>query len=110
MAANPRDVLIRPLVTEKSSGMMQDNKYTFEVALKATKSEVKAALKSVFSVDVIKINTSILRGKHTRKARSKRTGPIDVKSANTKKAFVRLKQGQELPVPSLQEAPAEGSK
>lgn len=103
-------VIKKVVLSEKAYNSLNEKLYTVEVALKATKSEVKAALKSVFSVDVIKINTSILRGKHTRKARSKRTGPIDVKSANTKKAFVRLKQGQELPVPSLQEAPAEGSK
>lgn len=103
-------VIKKVVLSEKAYTSLNEKLYTVEVALKATKSEVKAALKNVFSVDVIKINTSILRGKHTRKARSKRAGPIDVKTANTKKAFVRLKQGQELPVPSLQEASAEGSK
>ena len=40
MAANPRDILLRPLITEKTSAMMQDNKYTFKVALGANKVEI----------------------------------------------------------------------
>ena len=44
MAANPRDVLLRPLVTEKTSALMQENKYAFVVALEASKIEIKQDL------------------------------------------------------------------
>lgn len=98
------DQIIKKVVlSEKAYNSLNEKLYTLEVALKATKDEIKTAIKNVFSVDVVKVNTSILRGKQTRKARSKKKGPIDVKAPNTKKAFVRLKQGQELPVPNLQE-------
>jgi len=42
MAANPRDILIRPIITEKTSQMMQENKYTFQVPLDANKVEIKS--------------------------------------------------------------------
>ena len=48
MAANPRDIIIRPIVTEKTSDMMKDNKYTFQVAMGANKTEIRQAIEAIF--------------------------------------------------------------
>ena len=92
MAANPRDVLIRPLVTEKTSGMMQDNKYTFEVALKATKTEIRQAVETIFKVKVIDVKTIRVGGK------VKRMGASVGRTSDYKKAIVKLAEGNTLPV------------
>ena len=57
MAANPRDLLIRPIITEKTSQMMQENKYTFQVPLEANKVEIRQAVEAVFGVKVLNVNT-----------------------------------------------------
>ena len=57
MAANPRDVLLRPLVTEKTAAMMQENRYSFEVPLTANKVEIRQAVESIFKVKVLSVNT-----------------------------------------------------
>ena len=92
MAANPRDVLIRPLVTEKTSGMMQDNKYTFEVALKATKTEIRHAVETIFKVKVIDVKTIRVGGK------VKRMGASVGRTSDYKKAIVKLAEGNTIPV------------
>ena len=92
MAANPRDVLIRPLVTEKTSGMMQDNKYTFEVALKATKTEIRQAVETIFKVKVIDVKTIRVGGK------VKRMGASVGRTSDYKKALVKLAEGNTIPV------------
>ena len=92
MAANPRDVLIRPLVTEKTSGMMQDNKYTFEVALKATKTEIRQAVETIFNVKVIDVKTIRVGGK------VKRMGASVGRTSDYKKAIVKLAEGNTIPV------------
>ena len=92
MAANPRDVLIRPLVTEKTSGMMQDNKYTFEVALKATKTEIRQAVETIFEVKVIDVKTIRVGGK------VKRMGASVGRTSDYKKAIVKLAEGNTIPV------------
>jgi large subunit ribosomal protein L23 len=58
---NPRDLadlVIQPIVSEKATLLMEQNKYVFDVALKATKPEIKAAIESLFDVKVVKVNTS----------------------------------------------------
>ena len=92
MAANPRDVLIRPLVTEKTYGMMQDNKYTFEVALKATKTEIRQAVETIFKVKVIDVKTIRVGGK------VKRMGASVGRTSDYKKAIVKLAEGNTIPV------------
>lgn len=52
------DLVRRPIVTEKATILMEQNKYTFEVAPKADKDEIKAAIESLFDVKVVKINTT----------------------------------------------------
>ena len=60
--ANLRDVLVRPLITEKTSNGMQDNKYTFIVPLTANKVEIRQAVESIFKVKVLDVNTTRVLG------------------------------------------------
>ena len=56
---DPRDVIIRPVVSEKSYTLLEDNVYTFEVHPSSSKPEIKDAVESIFDVDVLKVNTLI---------------------------------------------------
>ncbi len=84
------DLIIKPLVTEKATYIMEDNKYTFEVAPKATKPEIKAAIESLFEVTVVKVNTI----NPPRKKR--RVGRFLGYKPHYKKAIVTLQEGQSL--------------
>jgi large subunit ribosomal protein L23 len=88
--ANPRDVLIRPLVTEKTTAMMQENKYTFLVPLKANKIEIRQAVEQIFKVKVLNVNTIRVLGK------IKRMGRTQGKRPDYKKAIVKLAPGQNI--------------
>ncbi len=92
MAANPRDVLLRPLVTEKTSALMQENKYAFVVALEASKIEIKQAVEEIFKVKVLSVNTVRVLGK------KKRMGKYEGKRSDYKKAIVKLAEGNTIPV------------
>ena len=81
---NLRDVLIKPLVTEKTKDVMQDNKYTFVVPLKANKVEIRQAVEKVFKVKVLEVNTVRVLGK------IKRMGKHSGKRPDYKKAVVKL--------------------
>ena len=78
------DIIIRPIITEQSMAQMDENKYTFEVAKKSNKSEIKKAIEAIFSVKVAKVNTMNMRGK------VKRQGMNVGKRPNWKKAIVTL--------------------
>lgn len=60
---NPRDLIKRPIITERTSDMMNDNKYVFEVALRANKTAIKKAIEEIFDVKVTKVNTLRVPGK-----------------------------------------------
>lgn len=92
MATNPRDLLIRPIITEKTSQMMTENKYTFQVPLDANKVEIRQAIESIFNVKVEKVNTVRVLGK------TKRMGRFVGKRSDYKKAIVKLVAGQKLPI------------
>ncbi len=77
-----------PSVTEKSVLAREENKFVFKVAKSATKIEIKAAVKALFDVDAVSINTLIVKGK------VKRQGRFVGKRADWKKAIVKLKDGQ----------------
>lgn len=63
----PEEIIIRPIITEKSNRLMEEyKKYTFEVALDATKHEIKYAIEKLFGVPVIKVNTIIVKPKKKR--------------------------------------------
>jgi len=86
--SNPRDILIRPLITEKTTAMMQDNKYTFVVPLTANKIEIRQAVEQIFKVKVLDVNTIRVLGK------IKRMGRTQGKRPDIKKAIVKLAPGQ----------------
>lgn len=66
---NARDVIIRPLISEKTSEMMEEKKYTFVVDRKANKIEIKRALEEIFAVKVKAVNTANYKGKKKRQGR-----------------------------------------
>lgn len=81
---DPRDVIVRPVITEHSADLMADKKYTFEVNQKANKSEIKNAVEVAFDVKVAKVNTMNIKGKF------KRMGQYGGYRPNRKKAIVQL--------------------
>lgn len=84
---NPRDIIIRPIVSEKAYGLIDNGKYTFEVAPNANKTEIRVAIEAIFDVKVDKINTIKRQGKRVRT----RTGYG--KRKDTKRAIVTLREG-----------------
>ena len=85
---NKFDVLIRPIITEKTTLLMQENKYTFQVPLTANKVEIRKAVESIFNVKVEKVATIRVLGK------TKRMGRTVGKRSEYKKAIVTLKAGE----------------
>ena len=78
------DIIIRPVITEKSSDGLQEGKYTFEVNKKATKVEIAKAVEKLFEVKVLKVNTMNVKGKE------KRVGVHVGKTSDWKKAIVTI--------------------
>ena len=78
------EIIIRPIVTEKSSDGLQDGKYTFEVSKKATKVDIAKAVEKLFEVKVLKVNTITVRGKE------KRVGVHTGRTSEWKKAIVTI--------------------
>jgi large subunit ribosomal protein L23 len=85
--SDARDIIIRPIVSEKSYSMIADNKYTFEVAKKATKPQIAKAVTEIFSVTVTSVNTMNVNGKPRRVRYQKGL------TRSWKKAIVTLKEG-----------------
>ncbi|MDO4897802.1 MAG: 50S ribosomal protein L23 [Rothia sp. (in: high G+C Gram-positive bacteria)] len=84
---DPRDVIIAPVVSEKSYGQLDEGKYTFEVDPRSNKLEIKQAIETIFGVKVASINTANRQGKR------KRTRFGWGSRKNTKRAIVTLKEG-----------------
>ena len=87
-----RDVIIRPVVSEKSYGLLEDNVYTFVVAPGATKPEIRDAVEQVFDVTVVKVNTLNRKGKRKRNRRNFTFG----KKADQTRALVTLAEGDSI--------------
>lgn len=85
-------VLVGPVVTEKSTRLQEDDKFTFQVALTANKTLVKQAVQTLFGVKVLKVTIIKVSGKR------KRFGPRLVKGPDKKKAIVTLQAGQKISV------------
>lgn len=83
-----RDILIRPIVTEKSAALMEQGKYTFRVPLAATKIQIRQAVEQIFKVKVQAVNTMRYEGK------LKRMGRTQGRRSDWKKAVVTLKPGE----------------
>jgi large subunit ribosomal protein L23 len=80
-----------PSITEKNTTLRTDqNKYVFEVALDADKTEIKEAVQKLFNVDVVAVNTLVVKGK------KKRTGRSVGYRSDRKKAIVKIKAGQNI--------------
>jgi large subunit ribosomal protein L23 len=88
---NPYDVLVRPLLSEKSNKLREKaNKYSFQVALRASKDDIKKAVETMFEVKVADVQTLVNRGK------MRRRGNHITKSSNWKKAVVTLPVGAKI--------------
>lgn len=83
-----RDILIRPLVTEKSTALMEQGKYVFMVAKEANKIQIANAVAEIFKVKVVSVNTVNVLGK------MKRMGRNAGKRSDYKKAIVKLAAGE----------------
>jgi large subunit ribosomal protein L23 len=87
-----RDVLIAPVVSEKSYGLLDENKYTFVVAPDANKTEIKIAVETIFDVTVTSVNTLNRQGKR------RRTRSGWGKRNDTKRAIVTVADGQRIDI------------
>ena len=89
---NPRDVLLRPVVSEKSYGLLDEGKYTFVVAPEANKTQIKQAVEEGFRVQVTGVNTLNRQGKR------RRTRFGWGKRVDTKRAIVTLAEGDRIDI------------
>jgi large subunit ribosomal protein L23 len=89
---DPRDVLVKPVVSEKSYALLDENKYTFIVDPHANKTQIKQAVQAVFSVKVTGVNTINRQGKR------KRTRTGYGKRADTRRAIVTLAEGDRIDI------------
>ncbi len=90
---DPRDVLLSPVISEKSYGLLDENQYTFVVLPEANKTQIKIAVEQVFNVKVLSVNTINRPGKRKR-ARGNRMG----KRADTKRAIVSVAPGDRIEI------------
>ena len=89
---DPRDVIIEPVVSEKSYGLLEENVYTFKVHPSASKPEIKDAVESIFGVRVTKVNTLNRKGKRKRNRRNFTYG----QRPDTKRALITLAEGDSI--------------
>ncbi len=89
MNKDPRDVILKPVVSEKSYALIDQNVYTFIVHPDASKPEIRDAIQSIFGVVVEKVNTINRKGK---RKRNRRSGKVGVRP-DTRRALVTLRAG-----------------
>ena len=87
---DPRDIIIRPVISEKTYGLLDENKYTFIVDPRANKTQIKQAIEGIFEVKVLGVNTMNRPGKR------KRRGLIIGQRPDTKRAIVTVAPGDEI--------------
>ena len=92
MIPDPRDVILRPVISEKSYGLLDEDKYTFIVAPDANKTEIKIAIQQIFNVKVTAVNTVNRQGKR------KRTKSGFGQRNDTKRAVVSLAEGDRIEI------------
>ena len=90
--ADPRDILLQPVISEKSYGLLDENKYTFLVRPDANKTQIKIAVEQVFGVKVTGVNTLNRQGKR------RRTRVGFGKRPDTKRAVVSVVDGQRIDI------------
>jgi len=86
------DIILGPMVTEKTAAQQDENIYAFKVGEKANKVQIKQAVQELFGVEVLSVRTVLMRGK------MKRFGRHFGKRKNWKKAYVTLAEGHSLPL------------
>lgn len=86
------DLIVKPIVTEKATILLEQNKYVFDVVVKATKPEIKAAIEDLFNVEVTKVNT------HRPPRKKRRVGRFMGYKPQYKRAIVTLKEGDKIPL------------
>jgi large subunit ribosomal protein L23 len=91
---DPRDIIIEPVVSEKSYALIETGVYTFRVHPDASKPEIHDAVEAIWGVHVLKVNTLNRPGKKTRARKSSRPG----RRPDTKRAIVTLAAGDEIPL------------
>lgn len=89
---NPRDVILAPVVSEKSYALIDEGRYTFIVHPSTNKTEIKQAIESIFGVKVVSVNTL------NRKGKTKRFGLTYGKRKDTKRAVVTLAEGESIDI------------
>lgn len=90
-----KNVIIRPIITEKSTDEVgRQNKYSFQVAMEASKNQIKKAIEKFFKVNVLRINVAVIPGKTRYGLRTRK----ETKKADWKKAIVRIKEGQKIDI------------
>jgi len=92
MSLDPRDVLIAPVVSEKSYSLITENKYSFRVHQKAHKTQIRQAVEELFDVKVLAVNVSKVQAKPKRRGFHKGTRP------GWKKAIVQLREGDKIEI------------
>ena len=88
--SDPRDVILAPVVSEKSYGLIDNNAYTFQVHPDANKTEIRQAIETIWDVHVVSVNTI------NRKGKTKRFRFTEGRRANTKRAIVKLREGDKI--------------
>lgn len=89
---DPRDVLLKPVISEKSYGLLDENKYTFIVSPDANKTQIKIAVEQVFGVKVLSVNT------HNRLGKRVRTRHGYGRRASAKRAIVSVAPGDRIDI------------
>jgi large subunit ribosomal protein L23 len=92
MSVDPRDLVLRPVVSEKSYGLLDRNVYTFVVRQDATKIQIRDAVEDIFNVRVLKVNTLNRKGKRKRNRKMSTFG----KRSDTNRAIVTLSAGNRI--------------
>ena len=87
---DPRDIILAPVVSEKSYALIEEGVYTFRVHPSASKPEIRDAVEAIWGVEVLKVNTLNRSGKRKRNRRSNRIGS----APDTKRAIVTLAAGE----------------
>jgi large subunit ribosomal protein L23 len=90
MIPDPRDIILKPVISEKSYGLLEDNKYTFVVHPDSNKTQIKIAIEQIFNVRVLDVHTLNRAGKR------KRTKAGFGTRKDTKRAIVSLKAGDKI--------------
>jgi large subunit ribosomal protein L23 len=91
---DPRDIILEPVVSEKSYGLIESNVYTFKVDPRASKPEIHDAVVAIWGVQVLKVNTINRKGKVKRARGTNRMG----QRPDSKRAIVTLAPGNEIPL------------